>query len=182
MPDQSGDHHPAHRLRPPGPYRLRGGNKDIAGPTEIRHGVILPNVDLPVDVKGRTADADLTVVRTVQLAAAAVLSAAALAGCGGSSNPPAGHALAAEACQTGGQQAATLASQAAAANPAFATLSADEAALAANEQQQNSELSDGNSSDDSGLGSLAGADALGSTGDIKVISDCTRLGLSVTPK
>ena len=102
-----------------------------------------------------------------------------LAGCG-SSAPPAGHALAAQACQSGGATAASLASQAAAANSLYATLSADEHANAATEAGEEAEQSDG-SGDDSGLGSLSNAENLGSTGSIKVISDCAKLGLPVTP-
>jgi hypothetical protein len=102
-----------------------------------------------------------------------------LAGCG-SSAPPAGQAQAAAACKSSGSSAATLASQAAAANPKYATLSVDETALAASEAGQENALSDGNSTDDSGLGALAGADSIGSSGDMKVLGDCVSLGLSVT--
>lgn len=111
-----------------------------------------------------------------------VLGAAlALTACG--SKPVAGEALAQQAClaaQQSAPQAAQDASQAAAANPKYDTLSADVAALAAQEGQQDSELSDGDSSDDSGLGALANADSLGSGSDFKVITDCVSLGLSVT--
>jgi len=120
-------------------------------------------------------------MRTVPIVAALALSAVLLGGCG-SSNPIAGHSLAADACRSSGQQAATLASRAAAQNSTYATLSADEAALLASERSQTGELSDGNGSDDSGLGALEGADSIGSGSDIKVISDCTSLGLPVSPK
>lgn len=112
--------------------------------------------------------------------ASVVLVALALSACGASSAPPAGQVQAAAACKTGGSQAATLASQAAAVNPKYATLAADEHALAANEATQQNVLSDGNSTDDSGLGDLTGANALGSPASLKVLSDCTSLGLSVT--
>jgi hypothetical protein len=119
-------------------------------------------------------------MRISRIVAGLLLAAFALTACGGSSTPPAGQAQAAAACKTGGAQAATLAQQAAARNPKFATLSADESALAASEAGQESELSDGDSTDDGGLGDLAGANALDSSGGIKVLSDCTSLGLSVT--
>jgi hypothetical protein len=106
----------------------------------------------------------------------------ALAGCGGSSTPPAGHDLAAQACQTGGSQAATLASQAAAANSVYATLSADEAAQAATESGEAAEQSDPNGGGNSGLGSLTSEENLGSAGSIKVITDCTKLGLPIVAK
>jgi hypothetical protein len=106
-------------------------------------------------------------------AALAVLAA----GCGGSSAPPAGQTQAAAACKTGGTQAASLAAQAAQLNPRFATLSTDEAALAASEAQTQSALSDGSD----GGASVTGATGLGTPGSIKVITDCTSLGLSVMP-
>jgi hypothetical protein len=114
--------------------------------------------------------------RTILVAAGLLV---VLAGCG-SSNPPAGQTQAAAACKSSGSQAATLASQAAAANPKYAALSVDESALATSQAGQENALSDGNSSDDSGLGALAGADSIGSSGDMKVLSDCVSLGLSVT--
>jgi hypothetical protein len=100
-----------------------------------------------------------------------------LAGCGGGSVPPAGQAQAAAACKTGGSQAAQLASQAAAANAKYATLAADENALAASESTQQDELSDGSGGGDS---DLTGATALGSPASMKVLGDCTSLGLPVT--
>jgi hypothetical protein len=103
------------------------------------------------------------------------VAAAGLLGCGHGA-PPAGQAQAAAACKGSGAQAAQLASQAAAVNPKFSTLAADEAALAASEAQQQSELSDGTSDN----GGLVGATSLGTPGGIKVISDCTALGLPVT--
>jgi hypothetical protein len=110
---------------------------------------------------------------------AALALAAALTGCGHSA-PVAGHSLAQQACLSGGSQAASYAAQAAAQNPAYATLSADEARLAATDSQQASELSDGSSSDDSGLGALTQTTNLGTSGGIKVLTDCVSLGLSVT--
>jgi hypothetical protein len=110
-----------------------------------------------------------------------VLSAcfAAMTACG-SSAPPAGQSQAQAACLAFGAQAAQDAQQAASLNSKYATLSVDEAASAASQGQTSSELSDGNPSDDSGLGALAGTTSLGTGGGIKVISDCVSLGLSVT--
>jgi hypothetical protein len=117
-------------------------------------------------------------MRRLSLLVAAGVAGVLLAGCGNSS-PPAGESFAASACRSGGAQAAELASRAASANPKYDTLSVDEQALAANEQVQNNELSDGSSSDSSGLGTLANADGLGSTAGLKVVSDCVSLGLPV---
>jgi hypothetical protein len=108
----------------------------------------------------------------------ALVLTAALTACGGSSTPPAGQSQAAAACKTGGSQAASLAAQAAALNPRFATLSADEAALAANEAQTQAAVSDDGTDDGGGI---AGATGLGTSGSFKIITDCTSLGLSVTP-
>jgi hypothetical protein len=105
-----------------------------------------------------------------------------LAGCGGSSTPPAGHDLAAQACQSGGPQAAALASQAATANPVYATLSVDESARAATESGEVAEQSDPSGGDNSGLGSLATEENLGSASSIKVLTDCTKLGLPIVAK
>jgi hypothetical protein len=124
-------------------------------------------------------DADRYLVHTLRTSLIASVLLAVLAACG-SSQPPAGQAQAQAACKSSGSQAATLASQAATANPKYATLSADESALASREATQENELSDGNPSDDSGLGALAGADSIGDSGDMKVLSDCVSLGLSVT--
>jgi hypothetical protein len=118
-------------------------------------------------------------MRRHRLIVAAGVGCLLLAACG-SSSPPAGQSLAASACRTGGAQAAELAAQAAATNPRYDTLSVDERALAANEQVQTNELSDGTATDDSGLGALAGADTLGSSANLKVVSDCVSLGLPVT--
>jgi outer membrane murein-binding lipoprotein Lpp len=117
-------------------------------------------------------------MRRLRFIIAAGVAGLLLAGCGNSS-PPAGQSDAASACRSGGAQAARLAAQAAATNPKYDTLSVDERALAANEQVQNNELSDGNPSDDSGLGALTGADSVGSSADLKVLSDCVSLGLPV---
>jgi hypothetical protein len=105
----------------------------------------------------------------------------ALAGCGGSSAPPAGHDLAAQACRSGGSTAASLASQAAGANPVYATLSADENALAATETGEAAEQSDPNG-DNSGLGALTSEENLASTSSIKVLTDCTELGLPIVKR
>jgi hypothetical protein len=113
-----------------------------------------------------------------KLAVSACLLVLIVAGCGGS-KPVAGKALAQQACLGSGAQAAADAAQAARLNSAYSTLAADEAALAANESQQQSELSDG-SGGDGGLGGLTTSTAIGTTGGIKVITDCVQLGLSVT--
>jgi hypothetical protein len=120
----------------------------------------------------------------MRIAGTFVAAAAALfllAGCG-SSAPPAGQAQAAQACQSSGSAAATLASQAAALNTKYATLATDEKADAAGQATTENELSDGNSGDDSGLGSLAGTESIGTGGGVKVITDCVSLGLSVSHK
>lgn len=117
-------------------------------------------------------------MRTTSIAAVVLASLLALAGCGGGgSKLVPGQAEAASACQSTGVHAAALAAHAAAVNPLYAVLSADEGALAATEATQTSELSDGTGSDDSGLGALAGATAIGSTADSNVIRDCAALGL-----
>jgi hypothetical protein len=72
-----------------------------------------------------------------------------------------------------------MASKAAAINPTYAVLAADEGALAATQANQEGELSDGTSTDDSGLGALTGASAVGSSGNLLVIRDCAALGLPV---
>lgn len=113
------------------------------------------------------------------LAAGTAASLLLLAGCGSSSKLVPGQSEAAAACQSGGVHAAALAAHAAAVNPRFAVLSADEGALAATEANQESELSDGSGSDDSGLSALAGATAIGSGADNKVLADCVALGLPV---
>jgi hypothetical protein len=114
-------------------------------------------------------------VRTPLKLAPVVLGMIVVSACGHSAST-AGAAPAAQACKAGGSQAAQLADQAAAVNAKYATLATDENALAASESTQQSELADG--SDD---GSLVGATSLGSPGSIKVIADCTGLGLPVTP-
>lgn len=118
-------------------------------------------------------------MRSLLLATGTAASLALLSSCGGS-QPPAGHPQAAAACQTSGAQAATLADQAASLNPAYSSLALDEHSLLAGEATQTGELSDGNSTDDSGLGALAGANSVGNSADIKVLGDCVSLGLSVT--
>jgi hypothetical protein len=117
------------------------------------------------------------------LAAGTAASLILVAGCGGSSKLVPGQSEAASACQDSTSspvQAAALATHAAAVNPKFAVLAADEGALAASEANEEGELSDGTSAGDSSVGSLAGADAIGSGPDIKVVTDCTTLGLSVS--
>jgi hypothetical protein len=105
----------------------------------------------------------------------------ALAGCGGSSGPTAGHDLAAKACQSGGSTAASLAAQASQANSVYATLSADEAARAASESGEAAAQADPNDPN-SGLGSLADSENLGTTSSIAVLTDCTKLGLPIVAK
>ncbi len=110
-----------------------------------------------------------------------VLSAVLLGGCG-SSTPPAGQALAQQACQSSGEQAATLALEAAKANPRYAPLATDEQSAAAADSAEQSELSDGNASDDAGLGSLVAADGAGTAGTASgdtIIEECVSLGLAV---
>jgi hypothetical protein len=115
------------------------------------------------------------------LAVGTAASLILVAGCGaGSSTLVPGQSEAASACSSGGVHAAAMAAHAAAVNPKFAVLAADEGALAATEANQESELSDGTSTDDSGLGALAGSEAVGSSADTKVMSDCLALGLPVT--
>jgi|SRR5580693_2435356 hypothetical protein len=116
------------------------------------------------------------------LAAGVVALFLLLAGCGGNSKIVVGESDARAACQSTGVNAAALAAHAGAVNPLYATLAADEGALAASEANQEGELSDGTSSDDSGLSALAGADAVGSSADSNVIRDCMALGLPVTAK
>jgi hypothetical protein len=115
------------------------------------------------------------------LAAGAAASFVLLAGCGSGSKIVPGASDAATACKSSGVHAAALAAHAAAVNPRYAVLAADEGALAASEANTEGELSDGSSADDSGLGALAGASAVGSSADNNVIRDCMTLGLSVTP-
>lgn len=109
----------------------------------------------------------------------AIFLAAVVAGCGGGHAFSPGQAEAAAACRGSGSAAALAATKAAAVNPSFATLAADENALAASESTQVSDLSDG-SSDSSTAALVAGVD-LGSAARQKVIADCVSLGLPVTP-
>jgi hypothetical protein len=118
-------------------------------------------------------DADSEGVKIKTPAGLLVAATFALAGCGHSA-PAAGQDLAAQACKSSGLQAAQLASRAAAQNPKYASLSADESALAVAEAQTQTELSDGTDN-----GGLVGAEGLGTPGSIKVITDCTQLGLPV---
>lgn len=116
-----------------------------------------------------------TAIRWVGTALAAVT----LAGCGGGHASTPGKADAAAACRGSGSPAATAATKAAAVNPSYATLAADENALAAGESSQAADLSDGDPSDDAGVGSVASAVELGSPARQKVIADCFQLGLPV---
>jgi hypothetical protein len=117
-------------------------------------------------------------MRRISAVALVLLATLVLTGCGSSTVEP-GKSEAAAACKTSGVRAAALAAHAAAVNPKFAVLSVDEGALAASEANQEGELSDGSGSDDSGLGALSGALAIGSTADNKVLSDCVALGLPI---
>jgi hypothetical protein len=102
------------------------------------------------------------------------------AGCGsGASKVVPGASDAAAACKSGGVHAAALAAHAAAVNPTYAILAADEGALAATEANQQTELSDGTGTDDSGLSALTGATAVGSGAGDKVLRDCVALGFPV---
>jgi hypothetical protein len=118
------------------------------------------------------------------LAAGAAASLVLLSGCGSSAAGKIvpGQPDAAAACQAQGVHAAGLATDAAAQNPLYAALAADEGALAATEANQESELSDGDSTDDSANSALAGVTADGSTAKIKVVSDCATLGLPTASK
>jgi hypothetical protein len=117
-----------------------------------------------------------TTLRTTTLAGALVL----LSGCGGGHALTPGHDKAAAACRGTGSQAALAATQAAAVNPGYATLAADENAVAASEAPQQAALSDGDPTDDAGAGALTSSVDLGSTQRQKVIADCYNLGLPVT--
>jgi hypothetical protein len=123
----------------------------------------------------------MTGIRVPAAALAALVAVAVVSGCG-SSAPPAGQALAQQACQSSGDRAAALAQQAAKANPRYGQLSTDEQAAAQADAAEESELSDGNASDDSGLGSLVSADGAGSVGTVsgdRILNDCVSLGLAV---
>lgn len=108
----------------------------------------------------------------------ALLSVLGVTGCG-SHTPPAGQSLAAQACQSSGATAAADAAQAARLNQKYAGLAADERTDEAEQATQQQELSDGESQDDSGLGSLTNAESLGTTSGQRVLADCVSLGLSV---
>lgn len=116
-------------------------------------------------------------MRIARFAVPAVALSFGLVACGGSGAPPAGQSQAAAACKDSGTEGATLAAQAAKLNAKYSTLATDEAALVASEAGNAAALSDG-SDDGSGIAAETG---LGSTGSLKVISDCTSLGFSVTP-
>jgi hypothetical protein len=106
----------------------------------------------------------------------------ALAGCGGGHAITPGQANAAAACKGSGSAAALAATKAAAVNPSFATLAADENALAAADSSQAADLSDGSASDDAGVGEVASAIDLGSPAKQKVIADCFNLGLPIVQR
>jgi hypothetical protein len=107
------------------------------------------------------------------------LLGAAATGCG-SHAVPAGQTLAAQACQSSGAAAAADAAAAARVNPKYAGLAADEQADASHQVAQQQELSDGESQDDSGLGSFTRAESLGTSSGQQVLADCVGLGLPVT--
>ena len=107
--------------------------------------------------------------------------AATTAGCGGHAFTP-GKSDAAAACKGSGSAAALAATKAAAVNPSYATLAADENALAAGESTQTADLSDGTASDDAGVGAIAAGVDLGSAAQQKVIADCVSLGLPVVQR
>lgn len=109
----------------------------------------------------------------------AVLIVAAVAGCGGGHAFSPGQSEAAAACRGTGSAAALAATKAAAVNPSFATLAADENALAASDATQAADVSDG--SDGSGTSALVSGLDLASPARQKVLADCVALGLPVTP-
>lgn len=108
-----------------------------------------------------------------------VAVAAAVAGCGGGHAFTPGQSEAAAACRGNGSAAALAATKAAAVNPSFATLAADENALAASDATQAADVSDG--SDDSVTAALVSGLDLGSPARQKVLADCVALGLPGTP-
>jgi hypothetical protein len=112
------------------------------------------------------------------LAVAAIVTAAATA-CGGGHAITPGQDQAAAACRSSGTAAALAATRAAAVNPAFATLAADENALATSQAPQVADLSDGDPADDAGVGAVAAGVGLGSPAQQRVIADCMNLGLPV---
>jgi hypothetical protein len=119
----------------------------------------------------------MTLARSVGVALVAV---AAVSGCGGGHPVSSGQSDAASACRGAGSAAALAATRAAAVNPSYATLAADENAVAASESTQVTDLSDGTATDDAGAGALAASLDLGSAARQKVIADCVALGLPVT--
>jgi hypothetical protein len=129
----------------------------------------------PVDLY----DVNLTRVLATGLIGAAV---GAMTACGGGHAITPGQSDAAAACRGSGSAAALAATKAAAVNPGFSTLAADENALAAGESPQASDLSDGDPSDDAGVGAVASAVDLGSAARQKVIADCFQLGLPVAQR
>ena len=108
------------------------------------------------------------------------LVAAAATACGGGHALTPGQDQAAIACRSTGTTAALAATRAAAVNPAFATLAADENALATSQAPQVADLSDGDPTDDADVGAVAAGVGLGSAAQQKVIADCMNLGLPVT--
>jgi hypothetical protein len=118
-------------------------------------------------------------MRLMRHAALTVLAAAAVSGCGGGHAFTPGQDQAAAACRSSGTAAALAATRAASLNPSFATLAADENALANNQAPQVADLSDGDPADDAGVGAVAAGVDLGSPAQQKVIADCMNLGLPV---
>ena len=115
---------------------------------------------------------------SLRLAAGCLCAAAALVGCGGHAITP-GQSDAAAACKGSGSAAALAATKAAAVNPSYATLAADENALAASTSNPEADLSDGTGSDDAGVSAIAAGVGLGSAAQQKVVADCVSLGLPV---
>jgi hypothetical protein len=122
---------------------------------------------------------DVKISRMLGLALAGI-AASVVTACGGHAITP-GQSDAAAACKGSGSAAALAATKAAAVNPGYATLAADENALAVSESSQEADLSDGTASDDASLGAVASAVDLGSPARQKVIADCFQLNLPVAP-
>ena len=114
--------------------------------------------------------------------AVALITAATLTGCGGGHAYTPGQDQAAAACRGSGTAAALAATRAAAVNPGFATLAADENALATSQAPQAADISDGDPTDDADVGAVAAGVGLGSTAQQKVIGDCMNLGLPVASR
>jgi len=115
----------------------------------------------------------------VLVTAGAGVAVVALTGCGGGHAITPGESEAAAACRGSGASAAAAATRAAAVNPSYATLAADENAVAAGEAVQVGNLSDGDAGDDAGVDALASSIDIGTVARQKVIADCVNLGLPV---